>query len=138
MVTQSSEIRKLILKWYERIASGEMVASAEYILSHEQGFLAIGTDATEWFLDRAGLIKVYRETAKLGRPEIKVQWIEAYQEGSVGWAVDMVMVRRPGKNEIPMRHSFVLHQEGNEWKVIHAHYSFPVPGESTVSAEASQ
>ena len=113
-----------------------MVGAAEYILSHEKGFLAIGTDTAEWFCDRADLIRAYGETAKLGRPEINVRRIEAYQEGSVGWAVDMVIFRRPGKSEIPMRHTFVLHREGCEWKVIHAHYSFPIPDESTVSAGA--
>ena len=136
MVTQSHEIKELILEWSERIASGEMVTAAEYILSCEQGFLAIGTGATEWFWDRADLIRSYGETAKLGRPEINVQRIEAYREGPVGWAVDTVILRRPGLSEISMRHTFVLHQEGSEWKVIHAHYSFPVPDESTAPAGA--
>jgi ketosteroid isomerase-like protein len=106
-----------------------MVAAAEYILSFEQGFLAIGTDANEWFGAREDLIRAYSETAKLGQPKINVQRIEAYQEGPVGWAVDTVMLSRLGKSEIPMRHTFIFHQEGGEWKVIHAHYSFPMPDE---------
>lgn len=130
MVIQSPEIKQLILNWYKRIESGEMVEAAEHILSQEHGFLALVPDATEWFTGRAELIKAYVETAKLGKPEINVKQIEAYQEGSVGWAVDTVMFRRPGKSKIPMRHTFVLHQENGEWKVVHAHYSFSVPRES--------
>jgi ketosteroid isomerase-like protein len=128
MVSPSPEIRQLILDWFERISSGEMVAAAEYILSQEQSFLALGIDATERFWDRTELIGAYRETAKLGKPEINVKQIEAFQEGTVGWALDTVMLRRPGQSEIPMRHTFVLHQEDDGWKVIHAHYSFPIPG----------
>lgn len=135
MVYPSPEIKQLILNWYERIASGEMVAASEHILSQEQGFLALGTDATEWFWDRTDLIRAYRETAKLGKPEINVKQIEAFQEGTVGWALDTVMLRRPGSSEIPMRHTFVLHQEDDGWKVIHAHYSFPTPDETSVPAE---
>ncbi len=131
MVTPSPEITDLILEWYRRITAGEMVAAAEQILSREQGFLAIRTDATEWFGDAADLIRAYGEAANLGRPEIDVRRVEAYREGPVGWAVDTVLLRRPGKSEVPMRHTFVLHQEGGEWNVIHAHYSFPLPDDST-------
>lgn len=135
MISPSPEIKQLILDWYERISSGEMVAAAEYILSQEKDFLALGTDATNGFWDRTDLICAYRETAKLGKPEINVKQIEAFREGSVGWALDTVMVRRPGMNEIPMRHTFVLHQEDGEWKVIHAHYSFPATDETSVPTE---
>ncbi len=131
MVTRSPEIKELILEWYRHIASGEMVTAAEHILSREQGFLAIGTDASEWFGERASLIQAYTNAAKLGPPEISVQRIEAFQEGPVGWAADTVALRRPGKTEILMRHTFVVHQQKGKWKVIHAHYSFPAPDETT-------
>lgn len=110
------------------------MAAAEFILSCEQGLLAIRTDATEECWDRTELINAYAETAKLGRPEINVVRIEAYQEGTVGWAVDTIIFRRPGKKQISMRHTFILHQERSEWKVIHAHYSYPAPDESTTLA----
>jgi ketosteroid isomerase-like protein len=112
-----------------------MVTAAKHILSREQGFLALGIDATEWFRSRAELIKTYGETARLREPEINVKQIEAYREGSVGWAVDTVMFRRPGMSEITMRHNFILHQENGEWKVVHAHYSFPVHDEGSLAVE---
>jgi ketosteroid isomerase-like protein len=135
-MTRAPEIEALILEWYRRIASGEIVAAAEHILSREQGFVAIGTDPAEWFGDRADLIRAYGETVTLGPPEINVRRIEAHMEGTVGWAADSVVVKRPGKTKIPMRHTFVLHQEEGEWKVVHAHYSLPVPDESSTAAEA--
>jgi ketosteroid isomerase-like protein len=135
-MTRAPEIKALILEWYRRLASGEMVAAAEDVLSREQGFVAIGTDPAEWFGDRADLIGAYSETAKPGPPEIIVRQIEAYREGTVGLAADTVILKRPGKSKIPMRHTFVLHQEGGEWQVVHAHCSFPVPEESTAPAEA--
>ncbi len=127
MVIPSLEIKQLILDWYCQISSGEMVAAAKQILSEDPTFLALGTSITEWICGREELIRAYSEVAALGNPEIHIQQLEAYQEGSVGWAVDTVILRRPGKHEIPMRHTFVFHQENGEWKVIHAHYSFPFP-----------
>lgn len=129
MVVPSPEVKKLILDWYNQIASGEMAVAAEYFLSQDQSFLAVGTDVTEWYKDRDELIKAYGKAATLGKPEINVKQIEAYREGSVGWVVDTVILKRPGKSEIPMRHTFILHQENSEWKVVHAHYSFPAPDE---------
>lgn len=137
MITSSPEIKQFILDWYRRIESGEMVAAAEQVLSKEPAFLALGTDTTEWFDVRTDLIEAYKQTEKLGKPVIDVRRLVAYCEGSVGWAVDTVLFTRPGKRQIEMRHTFVLHLENGEWKVIHAHYSFPTPddGQSDVEHE---
>ncbi len=134
MMTQSPEIQALILDWYQRIAAGDMVAAAEEMLSAGQGFVAIGTDPGEWMKDRQALIQAYAEAAGLGLPEINVQCIEAFREGSVAWAADRVVMKRP--NGVPkiMRHTFVLHLEGGQWKVVHAHYSFGISEESAAAA----
>jgi ketosteroid isomerase-like protein len=133
-VKQSPEIESLIREWYRRIAAGEMVAAAEDYLSVEQGFVAIGTDASEWMDDRENLIGAYRETARLGPPEINVQRIETFSEGTIAWAVDVVEFKRPNGIENEMRHTFVLHQENGQWKVVHAHYSFGLPEVSAPKA----
>ncbi len=131
---QSPEIQLLILDWYRRIEAGEMVRAAEDIFSGEQGFLAIGTDAEEWMDDRQALIQAYADTSRLGPPEIDVRSIEAYREGSVAWVADRVVMKRPGGVEKLMRHTFVLHEEGGRWKVVHAHYSFGIPEEGAAAA----
>ncbi len=127
MLTQAPEIKALILEWYRRIEAGEMEAAAEGMLSGEQGFLAIGTDETEWIEDRGSILRAYTETANLGPPVINIQHIQAYREGTVAWAADSVVMKRPNDPAKTMRHTFVLHQEGSQWKVVHAHYSFANP-----------
>ncbi len=134
MMEQSPEIKALILDWYRRIEAGEMAAAAEDMLSGEQGFVAIGTDPEEWIDDRHALIQAYAAAARLGPPEINVRSIEAYQEGSVAWVVDRVVMKRPNGVPKMMRHTFVLHEEGGQWKVVHAHYSFGIPEESAAAA----
>ncbi len=134
MMLQSPEIKALILDWYRRIEAGEMAASAEDMLSGEPGFVAIGTDAEEWMDDRQALIQAYGETSRLGPPQVDVRCIEAYQEGGMAWVADKVVMKRPNGVEKIMRHTFVLHQEGGTWKVVHAHYSFGIPEESASAA----
>ncbi len=133
---RSSEIETLILEWYQRIQAGDMVAAAESMLSNEQGFVAIGTDLTEWWEDRKDLIQAYTLTSRLGPPKIDVQCIEAFQEGNVAWVADIVVFKRPNGATKTMRHTFVLHQEDSHWKVIHAHYSFGIPEENATRAAA--
>lgn len=131
---QSPEITALILEWYRRIAVGDMVAAAEDMLTGESGFIAIGTDPGEWIGDRLSLIQAYRATARIGPPQIDVRCIEAYQEDDVAWAADQVVFKRANGIEKVMRHTFVLHRENGQWKVVHAHYSFGIPEDSVPPA----
>ena len=127
MITPSAEIEQLIRRWYQRIEAGEMVSAATDLLSCDAAFRAIGTDKDEWFAHRAGLITAYGKAAEAGPPQIEVERIDAFSEGPVGWAVDEVLVARPGTQPILMRHTFILRREEGVWKVIHGHYSLPAP-----------
>ncbi len=133
---QAPEIQALILDWYRRIEAGEMMTSAEAMLTAERAFVAIGTDPEEWIDDRQALMQAYAAAAQLGPPEIDVRRFEAYREGSVAWAMDIVAMKRPNGIEKLMRHTFVLHEEGGQWKVVHAHYSFGIFEESAAAASS--
>lgn len=58
--------------------------------------------------------------------DIKVGNLIAYSEGTVGWVADRVVYTIPNGAKIPVRHTFVLHQENDEWKIVHVHYSIGV------------
>ncbi len=133
---RAPEIEALILEWYRRIQAGDMVAAADDMLSRELGFVAIGTDLSEWWKDSDRLIEGYAETARLGPPMIDVQCIEALREDNVAWVADIVVFKRPNGIAKTMRHTFVLHQEDRRWKVVHAHYSFGISEVSAAPAAA--
>jgi len=125
----STELQDLILQWYDSISSGDMLGLAERLFSHQDGLLTIGSDPTEWWEGFEPIIRAYRATASTGGLEIKVDDLQAYSEGTVGWAADRVVLKMHNGVQAPLRHTFVLHQENGEWKIVHAHYSIGVTNE---------
>lgn len=125
----SPELIKLDLRLYEKEASGEILAFAKSSISQYDGVLFIGTAPDEWYEDYESILGLYQVSSSAGNFEIKVEKVKAYEEGSVGWAVDRLKVRLPNGTEIPFRHTVVFHKESGEWKIVHTHISIGVPNE---------
>ncbi|HEX5851126.1 MAG TPA: nuclear transport factor 2 family protein, partial [Rubrobacter sp.] len=58
-----------------------------------------------------------------------VRELDAFVEGTVGWASSRFSWRRTDDREIPMRWSAVFPREDGEWKLVQAHASVGVPNE---------
>jgi ketosteroid isomerase-like protein len=127
----STELHDLILQWYKSISSGDTLGSAERLFSHQDGLLTIGSDPTEWWEGFEAIIGAYQATASKGDLAIEVDDLQAYSEGTVGWAADRVVLKMPNGVQVHLRHTFVLHQESGEWKIVRAHYSIGVTNEAT-------
>jgi hypothetical protein len=123
---ESPEIKNIILQLYEKEGSGGVLEFAERFYSRQEGLLFIGTDPEEWYMDHELIISLYKESADAGL-EIKMSDLLAYSEGTVGWAADCVKVNLPNGNEVLVRHTYILHKENNEWKIVHTHISVVVP-----------
>jgi hypothetical protein len=121
-VIECPEIRELILGWFNAIQAGNAVTATQELLTEEPGFVAIGEHG-EWVVEPGVLVDAYQALSTAGPPVIRVLALDAYSEGSVGWAADAVMASwRDGKRSV-IRHTFILHREQGTWKVVHAHYS---------------
>jgi hypothetical protein len=123
---ESTEIKNIILQLYEKEGSGGVLEFAERFYSRQEGLLFIGTDPEEWYMDHESIISLYKESANAGL-DIKMSNLLAYREGTVGWAVDCVKVKLPNGSKILVRHTYILHKENNEWKIVHTHISVVVP-----------
>jgi hypothetical protein len=80
---ESTELKALILKWYESRTVGEILGFLERLLSHQDGFMAIGTDLSEWGLGSEQIINGYKEMDRTGKIEVKVVNLRAWCEGAV-------------------------------------------------------
>ncbi len=128
-MNESTELKNLILQWYERMSSGDILGSAERIISRQDGVLDIGSDPTEWLEGFESIIQVFKEMANMGTFEIKAGDLKAYSEGTIGWAADRPTMKMPNGTEVSMRHTFVFHKEDGEWKLVQGHASIGVPNE---------
>jgi hypothetical protein len=64
--------------------------------------------------------------------------LQAYREGSVGWAIDRdASFRLPDGTQIPFRNTCVFVQEDGEWKAIHLHASIGIRNEEIFGEEVT-
>jgi adenylate cyclase len=124
----SEEIRRVVHRWLVANTEGDADAVMARI-SEQPGMLAIGTDGDEWWhaAERAVWRRQIEESG--GFP---VAWdqIEAWEEGSVGWA-GMKMTIRPltGSGDTSeIRATYVLHLERGDWKIVQVHWSLGSSG----------
>ena len=95
-------------------------------ISERPGLLAIGTDPGEWWhvQERAVWRRQIEESG--GFP---LDWgeIEAWEEGTVGWAGMTITLGRvdDGGTSSELRATYVLHLEHGEWKIVQIHWSLP-------------
>jgi len=123
---ESFEIKDIVLQLYERYSHGEVLGFAKRFYSRQEGLLFIGTDPDEWLEDYESVISLYKKVANAGL-EIQISDLIAYSEVTVGWAADRVKVKLPNGSEVLVRHTYILHKEDDEWKIVHTHISIAVP-----------
>ena len=120
----SEEIRRVVERWKNAIAEGD-ADSALARLSEHPGTLIIGTDPAEWWHGQETRVIWGRQIEELGGTfRVTVSEIEAWEEGSVGWASAKETIT--GQEEtFEARATYVLHLERGEWKVVQVHWSLP-------------
>lgn len=102
-------------------------------ISHHPGALLVGTDDDEWWHGE------HREVWKAQWEEVEgfpFEWdeIEAWEEGSVGWAGARVILRQP-EQVTNLRATWVLHLEQGEWKIVQLHLSAGIPNEQLLGRD---
>ena len=128
----SEEIRRVIHRWMVANSEGDADAVMGKVSEHP-GILAIGTDADEWWHghERAVWRHQLKETG--GFP---ITWdeIEAWEEGTVGWAGARITFEGPLES-FASRGTWVLHLERGEWKIVQVHWSLPKPNVEVLGRE---
>ena len=122
------ELKNLVLKNFQKEASGKIIEVVQSSYSHELGATIIGSDFKHWFEGYEAICNFY--TPADGTPlNIRVDVLKAYSEGTVGWTVDRVWLIQPNGDEIPIRHTRIFHKEDGAWKIVHNHISVAISDE---------
>jgi hypothetical protein len=121
-----------LASFYEAFCSHDAERFAAALASGD-GVSVIGTGPDEGHHDRESWIKTYAtQIAQLGLRLEGGREPRAYAEESVGFAVDDPRFVLPDGSFLPMRLTAVLRREGDEWKVVHLHFSVGVPDEEAI------
>lgn len=127
-VEPSEEIRRVIQRWLAAISDAD-ADSALGRLSDEPGTVMIGTDPEEWWRGREIRAIWARQLEEHGGFAITLEGIDAWEEGTVGWASVRVALTLSGQTH-DARVTHVLHLERGEWKVVQCHWSLSQPNEA--------
>ncbi|MDO8532131.1 MAG: nuclear transport factor 2 family protein [Dehalococcoidia bacterium] len=121
----SSELSKLIGRFYSVFETGDMAVARE-VLSGDERLLLAGTDSGEFGRGPGEVLRIMEEQSKQFRAAgmaLVPGDAEAYAEGNVGWIWDRPRFRMPDGSEIQVRVTAVCRREDGAWRVVHVHAS---------------
>ena len=132
----SNEIKAVVQQFYAAMASGK-ATEFEKLLSREAGTLVIGTDPREWWSGYDVISHFYglQIVEMGGKVQFEDSHIEAFSEGSVGWAADHATLVLNDGTRIPFRGTCVVHREEDGWKLVQWHVSVGAVNEEVVGKE---
>jgi hypothetical protein len=126
---ESAGVRDGWLRFCDGVTRGN-VDQFDDIVSQEAK-LVIGTAPGEFVSDRAAMRFGFEtEGVTLASRDVR-----SYEEGTLGWAVDEPRFGFPDGSAFDCRVTAVLRQEGDVWRLVHAHFSVGVPDDEVVALQ---
>jgi class 3 adenylate cyclase len=122
-VEPSDEIRRIVERWMQAISERDSQSSLGRLSEHP-GAVMIGTDPEEWFHGAEARAIWARQLDELDTFSVVGTEIEAWEEGTVGWACVKETIRWD-EEETESRATYVFHLERGEWKAVQIHWSLP-------------
>jgi hypothetical protein len=88
------------------------VCAIERLFSCESGTLAICSDPSEWWAGHDTIVEAFEAQLQgSGTRKVEPGDLNAFAEGSVGWAADRRTMRLADGKEIVIRETMLFHQE---------------------------
>ena len=126
---ESEEVKEAWVRFCDGVSEGK-VERFDDIVSQEAN-LIIGTGPGE--------LVTTREQMRFGFETegvtLESRDVRAYEEGSLGWAVDEPKFGFPDGSSFDCRVTAIARREGDTWKLVHAHFSVGVPDEEVVELQ---
>ena len=127
---RSPELETFVAAWFAAASRGD-ASLVDAHVSRSDGTRLIGSDPGE--LLRGGDAVAEFLTGEVegaaGAVAFSPAGVEAFSEGSVGWATTIVTITLPDGKHISPRWSAVFHQEDAVWKFVQTHASIGIANE---------
>jgi class 3 adenylate cyclase len=101
-------------------------------------FRSVGTDENELWDFESFLPVVATQLEELPPDELRIDHVEGYSIGDVGWGMAVFEVDFPNGMVVPMRYTATLAIEDGVWRCVQSHYSIAVPSEHAIGVALTQ
>ena len=127
---RSHEIEQLVVAWFEGASRGNASLVHRHV-SREDGTRLIGSDPGESFSGGDAVAQFLRSEVEGagGEATFSPTDIEAFSEGTVGWATTNVTITMPDGKHVSPRWSAVFRREDGVWRFVQTHASIGVANE---------
>jgi ketosteroid isomerase-like protein len=127
---RSQELEELVRRWFAAATTGDATLVDAHVSPLAEARL-IGSDPEEWFEGGAAIATFLHGEVEGagGQVTFTPSNVEAFEEGTVGWATTTLTISRPDGMQVTPRWSAVFHREDGVWRFVQTHASIAVPNE---------
>ena len=124
---RSLEIEQLVHAWFDAASRGD-AALVDAHVSLADATRLIGSDPSEIYAGGLAVVEFLKGEVESagGHATFAPADIEAFSEGTVGWATTRLKITMPDGKYVAPRWSAVFHREDGAWKFVHTHASIGV------------
>ena len=131
---ESPELVAILRRWMNAVESADKAALPNLISASEITRF-IGSDGGELWSGAHVRDAIPLHMAKLPTPKFKADLIEAFEEGTVGWAAMSGECNFGGTVVTGWRITLVCTLEAGQWRVVQIHDSIPTPNGEVIGVE---
>ena len=107
-------------------------ATIRTLLAVDDDILMIGSDAREWHHGSEAIKYVVAQLDGMPTFRYSIQKLEAFENGSTGWAAADTIVILDAGHEVPLRFTGVFSLDNGVWRMVHWHASEPKPNDPEI------
>ncbi len=127
---RSPELERFIVAWFDAATRGDPSLVDRHV-SRQEGTRLVGSDPDEWFGGPAAAEFLKNELQGSGGSVRSLSDLEAFSEGTVGWAMTRFTLSFPDGSSVSPRWSAVFHKEDGQWRFVQLHASIGVTNEES-------
>ena len=128
----SPEIELIVRRVVGVRATAEHISS---LWSTSENLWLIGSDEHEWFHGQQVQPMAKATVSEWGTHESEILQLYAFEEGNIGWAaLEERRTYSTGRRSV-FRWTMIFELEAGSWKIVHSHFSSPVPNLETAGVE---
>ncbi len=127
MLEPAPELEDLVRAWFAGATAGDPTLIDRHV-SLDPGTRLVGSDPSERLSGGRAIADFLRGEVEGGggKATFAPSNVEAFKEGTVGWATADLTITLPDGASVSPRWSAVWHREDDEWRFVQTHASFGV------------